>query len=151
MLRKLCRFAGRAAGCGEWPVNPDYRPSTPPKFLLNYRVSGRPSGPSRDLRGKTPWIVQGLIIVLIVIGAIAGWLAGMIVNGIGFGLIGNIIVGIVGAFIGGWLLPRLGVMIGGGDHRCHHQRHHRRGDSADHHRSRETGLTSETDFTQLIG
>ena len=57
--------------------------------------------------------VEALIIWLIV-GAIAGWLAGVIVKGIGFGLIGNIIVGIVGALIAGWLLPRLGIAIGGG-------------------------------------
>ena len=57
--------------------------------------------------------VEAIIIVLIV-GAIAGWLAGLIVRGIGFGLIGNIIVGIVGAFIAGWLLPRIGIVIGGG-------------------------------------
>ena len=57
--------------------------------------------------------VEAIIIVLIV-GAIAGWLAGVIVRGIGFGLIGNIIVGIVGAFIAGWLLPRIGIVIGGG-------------------------------------
>jgi uncharacterized membrane protein YeaQ/YmgE (transglycosylase-associated protein family) len=57
--------------------------------------------------------VQALIIWL-VIGAIAGWLAGQIVKGYGFGLIGNIVVGIVGAFIAGWLLPRIGfVLIGG--------------------------------------
>ena len=57
--------------------------------------------------------LQGLIILLIV-GAIAGWLAGMIVKGIGFGLIGNIVVGIVGAFIASWLLPQSGFpMIGG--------------------------------------
>jgi uncharacterized membrane protein YeaQ/YmgE (transglycosylase-associated protein family) len=49
------------------------------------------------------------IIIWLVIGAIAGWLAGMIVAGYGFGLIGNIVVGIVGAIIGGWLLPRLGI------------------------------------------
>jgi uncharacterized membrane protein YeaQ/YmgE (transglycosylase-associated protein family) len=54
------------------------------------------------------------IIILIVVGAIAGWLAGQIVKGVGFGLIGNIIVGIVGAFIGGWLLPQVGLYIGGG-------------------------------------
>ena len=54
------------------------------------------------------------LIVLIVVGAIAGWLAGIIVKGIGFGLVGNIIVGIVGAFIGSWLLGYLGVHIGGG-------------------------------------
>jgi uncharacterized membrane protein YeaQ/YmgE (transglycosylase-associated protein family) len=54
------------------------------------------------------------LIVLIVVGAIAGWLAGIIVKGMGFGLVGNIIVGIVGAFIGSWLLGYLGVHIGGG-------------------------------------
>ena len=50
---------------------------------------------------------QSLIIWLIV-GAIAGWLAGVVVRGGGFGLIGDIIVGIIGAFIAGWLFPRLG-------------------------------------------
>ena len=54
------------------------------------------------------------ILVVLVIGAVAGWLAGLIVRGMGFGLIGNIIVGIVGAFIAGWLLPRIGIVIGGG-------------------------------------
>ncbi len=39
---------------------------------------------------------------------------GLIVRGMGFGLIGNIVVGIVGAFIAGWLLPRIGIVIGGG-------------------------------------
>jgi len=57
--------------------------------------------------------VQALIIWLIV-GAVAGWLAGMVVKGGGYGLIGDIIVGIVGGFIAGWLLPRIGVAIGGG-------------------------------------
>jgi uncharacterized membrane protein YeaQ/YmgE (transglycosylase-associated protein family) len=57
--------------------------------------------------------VEAVIIILIV-GAVAGWLAGLIVRGIGFGLIGNIVVGIVGAFIAGWLLPRIGIAIGGG-------------------------------------
>ncbi|QND62554.1 GlsB/YeaQ/YmgE family stress response membrane protein [Mesorhizobium loti] len=54
------------------------------------------------------------LLVFIIIGAIAGWLAGLVVSGFGFGLIGNIIVGIVGAFIAGWLFPRLGFSIGGG-------------------------------------
>lgn len=54
------------------------------------------------------------IIVWLVIGGVAGWLAGLIVKGFGFGLVGNIVVGIVGAFIAGWLLPRLGIVIGGG-------------------------------------
>ena len=51
------------------------------------------------------------MIAWIIIGAIAGWLAGLIVKGYGFGLIGNIIVGIVGAAIAGFLVPRLGLSV----------------------------------------
>jgi uncharacterized membrane protein YeaQ/YmgE (transglycosylase-associated protein family) len=54
------------------------------------------------------------IIVWLIVGAIAGWLAGMVVKGGGFGLIGDIIVGIVGAVIAGWLLPQLGFALGAG-------------------------------------
>jgi len=54
------------------------------------------------------------IIIWIIVGAIAGWLAGMVVKGGGFGLIGDIVVGIVGAIIAGWLLPYLNIAIGTG-------------------------------------
>ena len=54
------------------------------------------------------------ILIWLVVGAIAGWLAGMIVRGGGFGLVGDIIIGIIGAFVGGWLLTRLGVSVGTG-------------------------------------
>ena len=50
----------------------------------------------------------GALIVWLVIGAIAGWLAGQIMTGGGLGLIGNIVVGIVGAIVAGWLFPYLG-------------------------------------------
>ncbi len=50
---------------------------------------------------------------LLLVGLIAGWLAGIIMKG-GYGLVGDMIVGVVGAFIGGWLLPQLGVGIPGG-------------------------------------
>jgi uncharacterized membrane protein YeaQ/YmgE (transglycosylase-associated protein family) len=56
---------------------------------------------------------ESLLIVLLV-GAIAGWLAGQIMRGTGFGLIGDLIIGIIGAFIGGWLLPQLGIHLGAG-------------------------------------
>ena len=49
------------------------------------------------------------LIVLLIVGAIAGWAAGQIVKGYGFGLVGNIVVGVVGAFIGNWLFPQLGL------------------------------------------
>jgi uncharacterized membrane protein YeaQ/YmgE (transglycosylase-associated protein family) len=45
------------------------------------------------------------IIIMLAIGAVAGWLAGLIFSGAGFGLIGNIIVGILGAIVAGFLLP----------------------------------------------
>lgn len=54
------------------------------------------------------------LLVFIIIGAIAGWLAGLIVKGFGLGLVGNIVVGIVGALIAGWLFPRMGFAIGDG-------------------------------------
>jgi len=54
------------------------------------------------------------IIIWLIVGTIAGWLAGMVVKGGGFGLIGDIVVGIIGAVIAGWLLPRIGIVIGVG-------------------------------------
>ena len=56
---------------------------------------------------------QGLIVILVV-GVIAGWLAGKIVRGNGFGLVGDAAIGIVGALIGDWLLHRLGVHLSSG-------------------------------------
>ena len=53
------------------------------------------------------------IIAALIIGGIAGWLAGLIVRGAGFGLIGNIVIGIIGALLASWLLPQLGVSFGG--------------------------------------
>jgi uncharacterized membrane protein YeaQ/YmgE (transglycosylase-associated protein family) len=56
---------------------------------------------------------QSLVVILIV-GIVAGWLAGRVMAGGGFGLIGDLIVGLLGAFIGDWLLPRLGIHLGSG-------------------------------------
>ena len=54
------------------------------------------------------------LIAWLIIGAIAGWLAGVLVKGGGFGLLGDIVVGIIGAFIGGWLAGVLHIHIGSG-------------------------------------
>jgi uncharacterized membrane protein YeaQ/YmgE (transglycosylase-associated protein family) len=54
------------------------------------------------------------LLVIIVVGIVAGYLAGRIMRGGGFGLIGDLVVGLVGAFIGDWLLPRLGIHLGTG-------------------------------------
>lgn len=62
--------------------------------------------------GQTMDLVS--LIIWLVIGGVAGWIAGLLMKGGSFGLIGNIIVGIIGAAIAGFLLPRIGVVIGGG-------------------------------------
>jgi len=54
------------------------------------------------------------IIVILVVGIVAGWLAGKVVRGAGFGLLGDLVIGIVGAFIATLLFPRLGIHIGSG-------------------------------------
>ena len=57
--------------------------------------------------------MEGLLYFLL-IGAAAGWIAGQLMKGGGFGLIVNIILGIIGAFVGGWLLGELGISVGSG-------------------------------------
>jgi uncharacterized membrane protein YeaQ/YmgE (transglycosylase-associated protein family) len=54
------------------------------------------------------------LLLIVVVGVIAGWLAGQIVQGTGLGLVGDFIFGIIGAFIGSWLLPQLGIHLGAG-------------------------------------
>ena len=81
--------------------------------LAGRLAQGRSNESSRPTGKDKPWTPQTLIIWL-VIGAVAGWLAGQIMKGGGFGLVGDIVVGIVGSVIAGWLLPRIGLYIGGG-------------------------------------
>jgi uncharacterized membrane protein YeaQ/YmgE (transglycosylase-associated protein family) len=56
---------------------------------------------------------EGLLVILFV-GLVAGWLAGKIVQGTGFGIIGDILVGIAGALIASYLFPKLGIRLGTG-------------------------------------
>jgi uncharacterized membrane protein YeaQ/YmgE (transglycosylase-associated protein family) len=53
------------------------------------------------------------LIVFLVIGGVAGWLAGLLMKGGGFGIVGNIITGVIGAVLGGWLFGVLGISVGG--------------------------------------
>lgn len=53
------------------------------------------------------------LLIFLLIGALAGWLAGLVMKGRGFGILVNMIVGVLGAFFGGWLLPKLGISFGG--------------------------------------
>ncbi len=54
------------------------------------------------------------VLWFLIVGLVAGWLAGMLVKGGGFGLIGDLVVGVIGAFLGGWLFSTLGASAGGG-------------------------------------
>jgi uncharacterized membrane protein YeaQ/YmgE (transglycosylase-associated protein family) len=54
------------------------------------------------------------ILVVLIIGALAGWLGSQLFKGRGLGLLGNIVVGILGSFVGYWLLGQLGVSFGAG-------------------------------------
>ncbi|MBI1869253.1 MAG: GlsB/YeaQ/YmgE family stress response membrane protein [Methylocystis sp.] len=54
------------------------------------------------------------LVVIILVGLVAGWLAAKVVRGYGLGIVGDIIVGVIGAYIGNWLLPRLGIHLGTG-------------------------------------
>jgi uncharacterized membrane protein YeaQ/YmgE (transglycosylase-associated protein family) len=72
-------------------------------------------GSKENEQGSTLMTIDPVFIgIWLVIGAIAGWLASLIVTGGGLGLIGDIIVGIVGAVIAGYLLPTLGIYTGDG-------------------------------------
>ncbi len=53
------------------------------------------------------------ILWFFIIGIVAGWLAGQLMKGGGYGLIGDLVIGVIGAFIGGWLCGALGVRAGG--------------------------------------
>ena len=50
----------------------------------------------------------------LIVGLVAGWLAGVLVKGGGFGLIGDLVVGVIGAILGGWLFSAFGASAGGG-------------------------------------
>lgn len=56
---------------------------------------------------------EGILVILFV-GLVAGWLAGKIVSGTGFGIIGDILVGIAGALVASFLFPKLGIHLGSG-------------------------------------
>jgi uncharacterized membrane protein YeaQ/YmgE (transglycosylase-associated protein family) len=83
----------------------------PCEIPIESRHSRSPPGAPPRQGGDT--VALQALIILIVVGAIAGWLAGQIVKGVGFGLAGNIVVGVVGAFIGTWVLGNLGIIIPG--------------------------------------
>ena len=65
-------------------------------------------------RGSLMVLSNESIIVILFVGLVAGWLAGKIVRGTGFGLIGDLLVGIAGALVASLLFPKLGIHLGSG-------------------------------------
>jgi uncharacterized membrane protein YeaQ/YmgE (transglycosylase-associated protein family) len=75
---------------------------------------GRKGRPLVGLASGSIAMTGESLLIILLVGLIAGWLAGQIVQGTGFGIIADICIGIIGALIGSWLLPRLGVHLGTG-------------------------------------
>jgi len=111
--------------CGLTYVNP---PADEPQALRSPRGGGRrfagnirgsraflAYGPLCSLhRGEVMHLSNESLLAIVFVGIVAGWLAGLVMRGGGFGLIGDLIIGLVGAFIGDWLLPRLHIHLGVG-------------------------------------
>src|SRR5258708_39011433 len=75
---------------------------------------GRSWGARPYLEEQTMHLSNESLLVIVVVGLVAGWLAGQVMQGSGFGLIGDLIVGLLGALVGDWLLPRLNIHLGSG-------------------------------------
>ena len=107
-------LAGRAASAPSLPAVAVARPRPRPDAVCPQRSAGVCSPRCKKwVEGGNIMTVEALII-WIVVGIVAGWLASLVVRGGGFGLVGDLIVGIIGALIAGWLFPTLGISLGGG-------------------------------------
>src|SRR5713226_9794485 len=97
------------------PTQPHWAPRAKPH--LTDQIC-RDSSKSMLRLSKMPGVTMNMsgesLLVILFVGLVAGWLAGQIVRGTGFGIIGDLVVGILGAFIGSWLLPQLGIHLGTG-------------------------------------
>ncbi len=82
----------------------DLRFALPNARIMLHQPFGGFQGQATDIMLHAQEMGESLLIILVV-GVMAGWLAGQIVQGTGFGIVGDLIIGVVGAFIGGWLLP----------------------------------------------
>jgi uncharacterized membrane protein YeaQ/YmgE (transglycosylase-associated protein family) len=90
----------------------------PALHYIQTTIANRATGAARRqtiLTGSIAMHMSGEgLLVMLVVGLAAGWLAGEFIDGTGFGLLGDVIIGIIGAFIGDWLMPRLGLYLGAG-------------------------------------
>ncbi len=109
------------SACLQWPPPPACRAMVRALITGNLMTLGCPCpAHAVDCLGKgfacgaAMYLSNQSLLVILIVGIVAGWLAGRVMEGGGFGLIGDLIVGLVGAFIGDWLLPRIGIHLGTG-------------------------------------
>jgi uncharacterized membrane protein YeaQ/YmgE (transglycosylase-associated protein family) len=81
---------------------------------IRYGARIRGLRPFQAANGRKQAMSNESILVILLVGLIAGWLAGKIVRGTGYGIVADICIGIIGALIGSWLLPQLGIHLGAG-------------------------------------
>jgi uncharacterized membrane protein YeaQ/YmgE (transglycosylase-associated protein family) len=84
------------------------------ELLARWNNGDRPALPGTFSRESAMHLSNQSLLVIIIVGIVAGYLAGRVMEGGGFGLIGDLLVGLVGAFIGDWLMPQLGIHLGVG-------------------------------------
>ena len=87
----------------------NFAQSLPWRKVASWAQKGRSLLP---MQGTKMHMSNESLLIILMVGLIAGWLAGQIVQGTGFGVLGDLLVGIIGAFIGSWLLPQLGIHLG---------------------------------------
>jgi uncharacterized membrane protein YeaQ/YmgE (transglycosylase-associated protein family) len=98
-------MAELVAGLGRVRLTCRQRPNILSRCDAKQRHGAAPSTASRG--GIVIMFATNSLIVILVVGLVAGWLAGQIMRGAGYGIIGDIIIGIIGAFIGSWLWAEL--------------------------------------------
>jgi uncharacterized membrane protein YeaQ/YmgE (transglycosylase-associated protein family) len=80
---------------------------------MNLRA-GDLGAPAGTCKSETNAMSNESLLAIVAVGLVAGWLAGKVMRGAGYGIVGDLVIGVVGACIGDWLLPRLGIFIGTG-------------------------------------
>src|SRR5215469_1225333 len=110
------RYSRRATRLRRWPARLARRQLSLPRNCKPSRSNAAESTtrPDADARRGRHATNGGFMIGTIIIGLIAGWLAGMLMRGSGYGIIIDILLGLIGAVIGGWIFGALGIVVVGG-------------------------------------
>jgi uncharacterized membrane protein YeaQ/YmgE (transglycosylase-associated protein family) len=92
-------------GNGQWDI-PKLRTT------LETIISGQKTIEAFEVESTNMYMSGKSLMIILFVGLTAGWVAGQMLQGVGFGIISDLLIGIVGAFIGSWLLPQFGIHLG---------------------------------------